>query len=361
MPRASDRIFDHTPRRLLRKRISRLETGFGALALLVLAAIGGWIGAQRERFDPGERDLSPELEQRSESGPIRLHPRALERLEGRDAPSTAASELGVFPAALLAEGWQVEGRVESWGRDDLYQKINGAAEQFLRHGFRSLDEVTLVRDQNRLSVELYDQGDAAGAFGIFGVERRPGREIEDAEGLHLSATPIGLIALIGSHFVKIHGDSASAELRDKARGVAHDLARALPRGAPGDEGLALLAGGLGTPLEQVRYQPDKVFHFEFLRDFWFAEVDSPTRIFVHAAADSAAAARLFERILAEQRQEYRVVEAAGGDALLQHRFLGTSFVLRREGPILYGVERGADAARARLHADRLQEVLRHAP
>ncbi len=58
---------------------------------------------------------------------------------------------------------------------DLWEHINGAAEQYLAYGFQDLATTRYTSDQTRTVVvaEVYRMGDARGAFGIYRQEVSP--------------------------------------------------------------------------------------------------------------------------------------------------------------------------------------------
>jgi len=68
-------------------------------------------------------------------------------------------------------GWTPQGETLSFNSENLWEHINGAADQFLDLGFQHL----LVRDFKKeslaVSIEIYDMASDLNAFGIFALER----------------------------------------------------------------------------------------------------------------------------------------------------------------------------------------------
>jgi hypothetical protein len=85
------------------------------------------------------------------------------------------------------EGWHPESKVNIYRRGDLWEYINGAAEQFVMYGFQLLRFREFSKEDRRMSVEIYDMGSALNAFGIYTTER-------PEEGKRLS---IGTEAVVG--------------------------------------------------------------------------------------------------------------------------------------------------------------------
>jgi len=85
------------------------------------------------------------------------------------------------------EDWHPEGKVRIYGRDDLWEHINGAAERFVMYGFQILRFQEFSKEELMMTAEIYDMGSPLNAFGIYTTER-------PAEGKRLS---IGTEAVIG--------------------------------------------------------------------------------------------------------------------------------------------------------------------
>ena len=87
------------------------------------------------------------------------------------APPQPGIELEMLlPQTLPFDGWRlVEGPVR-YGPDRLYDYLDGGAERYLGYGFRELVHVRYQLGEDPLAcvtVDLYDMGGPAGAFGLF--------------------------------------------------------------------------------------------------------------------------------------------------------------------------------------------------
>ncbi len=88
-----------------------------------------------------------------------------------------------FPAQSGVDGWRAPRRVSRYSPDDLYVKINGRAEEFLRFHVAGLTFGTYEHrtDAGRtIDVYFYDMGEPANAAAIYRAEAAPG------------ATPVGV-------------------------------------------------------------------------------------------------------------------------------------------------------------------------
>lgn len=359
---AAERLFNPLRRKVLRKRISSGEAAFGALFLVLLGGAGLWVAAQRNHFDPAERDLSTEALARS-SVEDTLYRVPLQRWRDPGAAAgpeaAAAVDLGIFPAGFLADGWSVDGRVETYDPNDVYEKIDGAAELYLRYGFQRLHYVTIAHDADLVTVELYDQGTATNALGVYSEQREPDRAVERDGQLELYRTPAGCIGRYDRYYFKIAGNSGGPAVLAKAAQLAaligtlpvEAVAKPLPQ--------RVLEQRLGFASDQLEYVKSDAFQFEFAADFWFARLPdaADARLFLHEDKDAAEAQALLRRIVQEQKNEYSVIEDSDRGALLQHEFLKTYFAIRLRGATVFGVEGAAGRPEAEAALSRLEEGL----
>lgn len=358
---ARERLFTPHRRRVLRKRISLAETLFGVGFMLLLALASLWVGTQGDAFDPSDRDLSLEAI-RDEGSGLSLYAPPLKRWS--ETAAGAATEeridLGIFPARLLDPDWRLDGRVETYDPSNLYEKINGAAEQYIGFGFRRLHYVTVAREPHLLTVEIYDQGQFRNVLGIFSAQRGPGRRVKTLGEVFYYDTPVGLIGGYRNLYFKIAGNSGHEAILAKASALL-GLVRDLPAEASAPPlPFLVLTRDLGIPFDDLEYQRNDVFQYDFLSDFWFGGVqgEEEARYFIHEAPDAQTAAALFGRFREEQEYEYTLVEEGEDRVLLEHEFLKTYFVLRHRGTMIFGVD-GASSRSAAMHlADRLGEALR---
>jgi hypothetical protein len=363
-----ERTFNRRRRQLFRRRIS------GAEVLAALLGAVGWVAAQRDAYDPAERDLSFAVLQ-AQSMEDRLYRRPLvawvEPGSGPAGAAVPAPRLGAFPPAIVADGWRVSTRLQEFGPDNLYEKINGAAEQYLRFGFQRLHYVGLRREGGveELSIELYDQGDFAGGLGIFSAQRDPTRPLRREGALTYYETAVGAIGVMGRWFFKVAGSTESPALQAKTRQLVAALATLPVAEGEVPYGYRVLTERLGLPFGAVAYQSANAFQFAFAQDFWFGTIGDSTgghqpasgRFFLHRAAGPAEAAELYERLLTEQRFDYDVLVEDEERAVLRHRFLKNHFALALAGPVVYGVENVMARADVEPALRRLEQALAASP
>jgi hypothetical protein len=338
---AQEKLFNPLRRKLLRKRIPLIESIIAAAVVIMLAVVAIAVLAQRDRYDPAERDFTA-----SEPTDLQLFHTPMKRWAEPGAPGAEPREidLEIFPKEILGDGWELDGRVESYDPTTLYEKINGAAELYLSYGFRKLYYLTIAKGAHSITVELYDQALFRNALGIFAGQKRPEHEVERFGAIHYYATPVGAIGRHGEYYFKIAGNSGERPVLAKTARMVEDFAglpvAATSVPAPYD----ILTTKLAISPEEIEYRRDNVFQYDFVEEFWFAPVGggSQARYFVHQANDAATADALYKRLVEEQKWEFSVDDESDRHILLRHEYLGTFFGLGRSGPFIFGVDAAPD-------------------
>lgn len=141
--------------------------------------------------------------------------------------STLAAGAGHAAELPALEGWRPAGKTETYDRKTVWQAIDGAAELFVSYGFASLRtrDYAARGGKARITVQVYEQTSALGAFGVF--QREGG-----------GASP-GCLGLKGRHYIKVL--AIEGELgRGGCKRLLAGLKAALPGGDALPRELALL-------------------------------------------------------------------------------------------------------------------------
>ena len=362
-----DRVFNSHKSRLMRSHIPGSENLSAALIFLALLALGAWVTTTHDDFDPTERDLPIEL-LGDNSRQIEIYNRPLKPWVEPGQPITGvAFNLGPFPPPTLDAEWQPVGRVKRFQADNLYEKINGEAEKFIKQGFVELAFLRLrsASDASEIAIELFDQGNLSGSLGVFS-EHAAGRVIEDLDGVSFVATKAGAIGRKGRYFFRIAGDRHSIAITDKAASLMSAFAQLdrEPTAAATYEktvpaGFALLSQRLGIAEADIQFQENNVFQYDFAQRFWFgnAGIGGNARLFVHIADSATEAEDLIAALVKEHGYEYDQLESEGSYSLFRHRYLGSHFAVAQRGKYVYGVEKSQDAVAIATLLQRISGVL----
>ena len=356
-----DKILNPLKRKILRRRFSTAELVFGPLFLVLLVLVGAWIVRQKNNYDPGERDIAfTQLQEDSVEDNLYRRPVELWIEPGTAlAGGVPSVDLGILPSSLVGEGWQLDGRLESYDASNLYEKINGAAEQYLAYGFTELNYVTLAQGDNFITLELYDQTSFPNVLGLFSAQGGGTHEVKKNGDMFYFTTPIGAIGGLGNYYFKISGNNESDPVVEKAMSMVQELA-ALPVSGGGIPlPYRLLTDRLDVAFKQISYIKDNAFQYDFLTEFWFAPLGDGggARIFLHQAGSADEAAARFGSLVEEQAYEYELQVNEPERAVLQHEYLKTIFAVSRRGDMIYGVDGAGDPAAAEAALARIEEVM----
>ncbi len=254
------------------------------------------------------------------------------------------------PAALFPdlEGWTRDGGVAAFQPENLYEHIDGAAENFLAYGFQRL-AVQNYQDKRRraLSAEIYFHGSAENAFGIYGSEKplagdylRVGAEGYYEEGV--------LNFISGAYYVKLNGFDLGADGREILLGLARRIAAAIggPERLPETLGYFPAAGRIA---HSERFIAGHFLGLEFLGPAFTADYElrgEKFKLFIMNAAGEDQARAMLRDWAALDKGTPAV---RPGTMSIQDPYNG-SVRLEWRGPRIWGAVGGAAAAAESLAA-----------
>ncbi len=208
-------------RRKAKVGVAQKLTGYGILALLGLITV--WLLVQQASFNPAVS--------------VALRAPLQGRTQAASSPTAAAT------AALLPEvsGFTPLAPVESFGPENLSDKIDGKAELYLSAGFKEMSCRRFglgAGGETHVEVFLYDMGSDQNAYAVFSGQRRPG-----SPNILLTsnayATANALFFTRGRFYVEIVADRAAEALPSTLEIYAMALLGKLPGAAEAAEKTAL--------------------------------------------------------------------------------------------------------------------------
>lgn len=355
-----ERIFTNRTRKVFRKRIPARELAWSAgIAVLMLAA-AWWVAVQKNAYDPTERDISMALlEAGAVEDTLYKAPLQLWVEPGSVVAGSAGPQLGIFPPSVLDGAWQPSSRLQEFDADTLYEKINGAAEQYLQFGFEKLHYVSLLQPAEKLEigVELYDMGEFKNALGIFAAQRSSEHDVEVLGDAVYYPTPVGAVAFFGPYYLKLAGNDTGA--REKSIELVREVS-SVAQGGEAAPAPFLMLTAAGVPFEEISYESENVFQYSFARDFWFGKPDPDgfARYYIHDAGSEAEAKALFDQLMSAHTDwDYAAVFQGESGALLKHNYIEAYLSLEWRGSLVYGVEHAPDPDSARDATEKLAGAL----
>ncbi|MDR0353932.1 MAG: hypothetical protein LBI02_11540 [Opitutaceae bacterium] len=143
---------------------------------------------------------------------------------------TPAELRAMLPAV---DGWTLSDKTEVFNRDNLFDRINGAADVFLICNFEEMTTLDYLKDGSKtyVTLQMYRHATPADTFAIYSAERTPDMTFLDigAEGYRAAGM---VYFLSGSMYIKLMTADESAETAAMMENVARALARKIdPRAA----------------------------------------------------------------------------------------------------------------------------------
>jgi hypothetical protein len=224
-------------------------TGYGILAVLGLIALGLLI--QQSRFNPA----------------VIVAMRAPDK--GRPQAGTTAA-LAVT-AALIPEvdGFTPLAPAQSYGPDNLSDKIDGKAELYLSAGFKEMSCRSFGQGGSggaHVEVFVYDMGSAPNAYVVFSGQRRSGSPTIPLTA-NAYATANALFFTQGQFYVEIVADRASETLLKSLEAYATALLARLPsEGEAQEKDQAAFFPKEGLARDTVRLSAADTFGLEGLNN-----------------------------------------------------------------------------------------------
>lgn len=280
------------------------------------------------------------------TGPILAAALILAAFAGPAQDRAAGRELPALVPAI--EGWSESEERQSYFPESLFEYINGAAESYLSYDFEELLVVQLEKEgaAASLTLEIYDMGDPANAFGIFSAERYPEIEGVPVGDLgYLEDEALNFVA--GRYYVKLLGFGLGEGASSVMTGVGGKVA-----GAVKDKGLLPRPLRL-FPAENLVPRSEKFIKknfmgYEFLRNGFTAsykfEGQELEAFFIQAENETAAEGML-GKLLDSLARDKQVPEKIALGYHVKNRY-GQHLFIGRARDVLCGVTRVPDGLEA---------------
>ena len=229
--------------------------------------------------------------------------------------------------------WTRAAQIQLFSPADLWEHIDGAAEQYLAYGFQDLATTRYTAGRTRTVVvtEIYRMADAVNAFGIYRQEISP-KARPVALGVEGRAGSNTIRFWTGEFYVKLTtppGELRIAELEALGAAIAKGLGA--PGGMPAEVGWFPSAGQLP---DSVKYIPADALGQAAFTSAFEAKYQSPgepsTALVVPFGSDQAAASALarYESFLARARGRTKVAAPGDGGFSATDSFQGFILAVR---------------------------------
>ena len=129
-----------------------------------------------------------------------------------------------FPAI---HGWKSIEEVMYYNPDNLWEYINGAADQFIDYGFQTMSMGEFSAESIAVSIDIYDMGKPLHAFGVYATESRGITERFSIGAEAVIVPPSQCLMFKGKYYVKIYAFEGELSVTS-GKDLLQEIASALP-------------------------------------------------------------------------------------------------------------------------------------
>ncbi len=261
-------------------------------------------------------------------------------------PSLVAAAPAALDLAALfpgLEGWSKDGATEQFQPDNLYEHINGAAENFLAYGFERLAVQNYVNaGKQSLTAEIYFHGTPENAFGIYGSEKPLAGDYLAVGGEGYAEEGV-LNFISDAYYVKLNG----FDLGGAGAGTLKSLAEKIAKAINGTNALppALAAFPVaGRIARSERYFPGNFLGHDFLGAAFSADYETKgkrCKLFIMKTAGAEGSRALLRRWLALDKG-HAAADALATSLAINDPYNGVIRVSWHEEHIWGGVGQGEE-------------------
>jgi hypothetical protein len=217
-----------------------------------------------------------------------------------------------IPVPGFSEEWTLDGKIEVFDKDTLFNHINGEAELYFPYGFDSLVSANYVSKKNQdLSIvaDVYTMGSLLDAFGIYSNYRKPSNSwvMIGAEGFVSSSQ---LLFYQDRYFVRLQVSGETSLPQDTLLTYARAISIKLPTGSGQPKELETLKIPALVPKSE-RYLAQSLLGYAFFRKGIIADAalqNEKMQIFAILENTPADADRTFNQYYAYLKAEAQGVQ-----------------------------------------------------
>ncbi|NUQ00071.1 MAG: hypothetical protein HUU35_09490, partial [Armatimonadetes bacterium] len=245
---------------------------------------------------------------------------------------------------------------QSFGPDNLYEKIDGRAEAYLAYGFERLECATYTKGKDSVDLFVYDMGSPLQAFGMYTSERGEGKALSvGQQGYQAQGS---LFYWQQRYYVQLVGANGTTAEAGFAAKLAPQVASKLPSGTADIPGLKWFPAA-GLAADSVGYTREAALGQDWLKDVYTAkyrEGEVEVEAFLARRGAPAEAAELLQRYREFLASSGKLSELkAGGTVLYLCDQNGMFDVVFQKGNTFGGVSHVEDRQAAVAVATRLAE------
>jgi hypothetical protein len=124
----------------------------------------------------------------------------------------------------VIDSWTISPDIEVFNRDNLYERINGAAPLFFENNFQEMTSLLYTQGDEYITIQAYRHATPEDAFGMYASERSEDMTFYPGIGGEAQGDDYGLFFFSGCIYVKISAGSESESVTKVFKEIAKGLA-----------------------------------------------------------------------------------------------------------------------------------------
>ncbi|GHT07906.1 hypothetical protein FACS189426_02250 [Bacteroidia bacterium] len=121
-------------------------------------------------------------------------------------------------------GWELSADIEVFNRDNLYERINGAAPLYLENNFQEMTSMVYTQGDEYITIQAYRHASPEDAFGMYASERSSEMKHYPGIGGDAQGDEYGLYFFSGSVYVKMTSSNEGEQFSQALKEIAKVLA-----------------------------------------------------------------------------------------------------------------------------------------
>ena len=191
---------------------------------------------------------------------------------GLSGQPAASRSLVQMVDEFAPEGWQKFGPAKQFGKENLWEQINGRASFFLAYDMVRMTFVSFVNSTNEsqfIDLSIYDMGNPTNAFGVFSSERS-----QEAPPVELGRagyrSDASYFIWKGRYYIRIISSETTDMFKQTGMALARRVTATLADSGEPVWGLTALPSADRIP-RSVRYIKINAMGMDFMRDTYTAD------------------------------------------------------------------------------------------
>lgn len=248
--------------------------------------------------------------------------------------SVAQTPDALFNALPALPGWTLSPDKEIFNRDNLFERINGAAPLYLENNFQEMTSLEYLQDDNYITIQAYRHQTPEDAFGMYASERSPDMDFYSNIGGEAQGDGFGLYFFSGCMYIKMMASDDAEPIQKAMQTIAQHFATQIDPHAGYPAAFALLPQAGRIPHTAAYITQNYIGH-DFLHPAYVADYEYNNRtvqFFLIDGKTTEGAQQILTRYLRFAQQTDTPAE---GHILVNDRYNGNIHILWK-GQYLFG-------------------------